>query len=641
MVIAIGLVFLTRNYGPTHEGLKNSELPPLIPTRAFYADPKAEFGFHVSNDGKYTASEKASLLGRNIVVREIGTDKIVAKYPPDIRHIRWHPSKPLLRFIYDGHDWESDPFNPSQENWIKTSPIALSGGWYKEHVVTDDTMPVLTWGKRRNSEEAHMWLVSQDGLRAEKVADGNSDTQYWVFDKQFDPVLRADSLDTRTYRVFLNSNGAWEKLIGVDVNDIFQPLSFVDDNGKLLVRSSRGRDKAVLAEFDVSTGIETILVENPKADIAWVQNLSFDFDPDTIRLGADTAERIALTDRGETLLEILADFPQPITFGHFSPTSSGRFVTLAISPQNKSYIFLLLDLEGNSYSVLKEYHFRRFKDHLVQDRTVTFRARDGLDIPAVLTLPNGVDGPIPFIVEIHGGPSGHFGVGYDHDRQFLANRGYGILSVNFRGSNGYGKAFQAKGFKEFGRAMQDDITDAANWLIEEGLADPDALIAMGTSYGGYSAALAMTRDPGLFDAAIVEFPMLDVEFQTRHRPGFWENDIALWQRYFGELDNPDDLEDMRKFSPTNLTNQIHGPILLLGGLRDEITDVRQAKIFEQKAKAVGKEIESHYFPEAGHGINYWKDHLKRARLIEDFLAKHAGGRSGGFELVEKVPSFIK
>lgn len=615
-------------------------MPPLIPTRAFYADPRAAFDYIVSGDGKYVSFEQAGLRGAKIVVKELETDEEIAEFSAGLQFRRWHPTRPLIRFIYEGHDWEVDPFKPERENWKRTSPVRLSGGWIKNEIAATDDQKILTWGKANRNDTGHMWLVSQDGLNAEKIAEGTAQSQYWVFDAQYTPVLRLDSLDPATTRLFRKEGGAWKTLVDISLNDQFTPVSQVRSDGTVLARSSRGRDKAALVSFDVQTAQEVVILENPDADIGWTTALTTSPEPDLIRLGESSQERIALTDRGQVFLDILAQFPQPITLGATVPSASGRYVTQAISPQSQSYIYLLIDLEEKSYVTLGEYHFRRFKEHLVQEEAVTFTARDGLKIPAVLTIPKGVDGPIPFIVHIHGGPAEHVSLGYDHGTQLLVNRGYGVLSVNFRGSTGFGKEFQSKGFKAFGRAMQDDIADAAHWLVEEGMADTDALIAMGMSYGGYSAALAMTRDPGLFDAAIVEFPMLDVEFQSRIFPGFWESGIDGWWRYFGRTDNPEDLEFMRQYSPTNSVEQLHGPLLVLGGLRDEITAVQQVKDFETKAMSAGKDVDTHYFSEAGHGVAHWRDELRRARLIEDFLAKHAGGRSGGFELAERAPAFI-
>ena len=634
-------IWASRDTLPSHTVLRQSNLPPLIPTRAFFADPRSEFAYIASSDGAYTASQKASLLGQQIVVKELATGEQIASFPLGISDVRWHPTKTRLRIVFEGQAREVDPFRPERKNWLRISPIKLSGGWSLSEFATDPKAPLLYWGSSRQGEQWHMWHVSQDGLTAQKIAEGNSQTQYWIADETGQLPLRVDAIDPSTHRIFRHRESDWEALIDIKLNDTFQILGRIDETGVVLARSSRGRDKVALVSFDTQTGQETLILENTDSDIALTTHLSYNDGPDVIRLGFDTLDRVALTENGQTLLDILDQFPQPIILGDTSPTASGRFVTQAISPQGKSWLYLLIDLKEKTFKTLGEYHFRRFKGSIVQERAITFRARDGLDIPAIIAMPEEVSGPIPFVVSIHGGPADIAHLHYDHSKQFLVNRGYGVLSVNFRGSIGFGKEFMAKGFKEFGRAMQDDIADAANWLIDMKLADPDALIAMGISYGGYAAAMAMTRDPNLFDAAIVEFPMLDVEFQTRYHPGFWTDNIGLWSRYFGEIDNPEDVKQMQLYSPVNRVDDIHGPLLVLAGLRDQITDVRQVQDFEERASLAGKEVDFHYFPNAGHGVQTWHEYLKRGRLIEDFLADHVGGRSGGFEFLEWAPSFIQ
>lgn len=323
----------------------------------------------------------------------------------------------------------------------------------------------------------------------------------------------------------------------------------------------------------METGAETVVLENPSASISGVKILTYSGEPDLIRMGVDSLERVALTPRGQVFLDIINQFQQPVSLGFTSQTASGRYVTQALSTQSKSFIFLLIDLQEKSYVTLGEYHFHLFKDRLVQEEPVTFPARDELNIPTILTMPKGASRPIPFIVNIHGGPAGYSGLGYDHDTQFLDNRGYGVLSVSFSGSIGFGKEFQAKGFCEFGRAMQDDITDAALWLVNKGMAGKDALVAMSSSYGGYATALAMARDTNFFHAAIVEFPMLNVEFQSKYHPGFLEGGIDGWWHYFGKPDTPTDLELMKTYSPSNLIDELHGRILRIGGMRHQITAV--------------------------------------------------------------------
>jgi dienelactone hydrolase len=633
-------LFLTRNTSATHPVLKSADLPSLIPTRAFHADPRSAYNFVLSSDGTKMAYTQASLLGRSILVEDIESGDQIAELPLGLSFLRWHPTKPLLRFIFEGNDWEVDPLNPDRKNWKRTTPVQLSGGWTKNEIAATEDAKILTLGKTCNRCGANLWVVSQDGLEADQIAEGNTKTQYWVLGENHTPVLRVDSLDEKTQRVYRLQDDDWTKLFDLDLNDAFWPVSRVRADNTVLVRSSRGRDKAALAVLDVTTGTETVVIEATDTDIGWATDLTNNGQPDVIRLATNSQDRLALTPEGEVFLDVLRTFLPPVSLGQTSPTGNGRFVVQTLSPQSKSLVTVKIDLHENTHTTLNEFHFRRFADDLVQDEPVTFIARDGLVIPAIMHRPKGVTGPIPFVVYIHGGPAQHTSLGYGHGSQFLANRGYGVLSVNFRGSTGYGKAFQAAGFNEFGRAMQDDIADAALWLVNEGLADTDALVAMGASYGGYAAALAMTRDPGLFDAAIVEFPMLDIEFQSKYHPGFWNNGIGGWWRYFGQTDNDADLALMREYSPVNRVDDLHGPLMIIAGVKDQITAVQQTRDFETIALDAGKDIAVHYFENAGHGVNHWRDELRRSRLLEDFLAKQIGGRSGGFEFVEWAPEFI-
>lgn len=641
VVLAAGTLWATRDIAAVHPVLRAADLPPLIPTRTFYADTDVAWDFVASPGATYLAVQKSSIAGRRHVIEARATGKEIAELPSGVSYLRWHPTKPLVRFIHRGHDWEFDPQKSARVHWKRISPAKLTNGWVKKQVAVNSDMKVLTWGKTSNRAPAHMYLVSQDGKETEKVAEGTLDTVYWVFDAEMEPVLRLDNLDAATTRMMRKTAEGWEPLVEISVNDQFHPLENVAPDGTMLARSSRGRDKVALVRFDTRTGAETVVRAGEGTDIGLPTTLAHNGPADVLRLGQDTQERVALTERGQVFLDVLADLPQPLTLGQTLPTASGRYVTQVVSGPGLAPTTLLIDIEDGTSEVLSEGgSMARYQAHLVPDEAVRFTARDGLEIPAVMTRPKGVAGPVPFVVHVHGGPALHVALGQGMFAQLLANRGYGVLSVNFRGSTGFGKAFQAKGFRQFGRAMQDDIADAALWLVEQGLADPDALVVMGESYGGYAAAMAMTRDPGLFEAAIVEFPMLDVEFQTKHYPASWKKELESWWRYFGRIKRSDDLEQMRRYSPMNRINALHGPMMVLAGRRDPVTAIQQVYDFEEKVAAAGKDVTFHYFDDAGHGVVHWRDTLRRARLIEDFLAEHAGGRSGGFELAERAPAFI-
>ncbi|MEM8541905.1 MAG: alpha/beta fold hydrolase [Pseudomonadota bacterium] len=632
--------YVTRDTRPTHQALQSARLPPLIPTRSFYASPGVTWGHVLSHDARYVAYFSSSLLGRKVVVKDLENGKKITEFPADIEFVRWHPSEPLLRFIRLGHDWEVNPFEANPENWKKISPVQLSGGWIKNQIATDSGKPVLVWGKPYQQSNGHLYLVSQDGLESERIAEGNDRTQYWITDAERTPVLRLDTFGEGALRVFRSNSGDWGRLIDVSQNDTFHPISHVREDGTVLVRSSRGRDKVALVAFDIRTAEEEVLFENTSTDIGMAISLTPEFQPDILRVGASTSDYLALTKEGEVFLEQIAQLPKPVYIRSTMPSPGGRYTIASLSTNNGPYTDTIFDLEGQSIEAIGTHPINQYKEHFVRTEAVSFASRTGLQIPAIVAMPESTSEPIPFIVRVHGGPSHHVDLEYDPETQFLTNRGYGVLSVNFRGSTGFGKAFQAAGFRQFGRAMQDDIADAAKWLVDEDLADADALAVMGTSYGGYSAALAMTRDPGLFSAAIVEFPLLDLEFQSRHYPGFWNQGIHGWTKYFGDVEDPEDAALMRKYSPSNRVDRLHGPVLMIAGLKDQITSPEQVRAFEEQALLLGKDVRVHYLPNAGHGSRHWRDQLRRARLLEDFLAKELGGRSSGFEFAERAPSFI-
>lgn len=640
IILATALWIIARDTPATNAGLNSANLPPLIPTRSFFADPRSAFGYDVSPDGRYVSYLQASQTGRKIAIRDLHKDKVIAELPSGLTGRRWSPDSSRLRFILEGHRWEMDPLSPARKNWRQISPQKLSGGWVIFRFPNTSNGKTLIAGRTGQRTLTNLYLASQDGKNIEEIAKGTKETQFWAIDRDMTPVLRFDAKDPFTWRLMRKNGEEWVSLTDLDLNDTFLPVSWVQKDGSVLARSSRGRDKVALVSFDTQTGHETVILENPKADIGLAYQLTDDWEVDFVDMSLFSPMRRALTERGQVFLDVLSEFKQPVGLGYIGRSAGGRFVTAAISPGLKSWVYVLIDLEQKTHTMLGEYHFRRFADDLSFPNPVMVPARDRLELPSILTLPQGVSGPIPFVVLIHGGPADIVNQRYNHDVQFLVNRGYGVLEVNFRGSVGFGKAFQAAGFRAFGRAMQDDIADAGRWLIDQGLADPDALAVMGTSYGGYAAAMAMTRDPGLFDAAVVKYPMLDVEFQSRYHPEFWNAALNTWWRYFGQPDNNDDLAFMRTYSPSNRIDQLHGPILMIVGLKDQITAPQQARDFEKSAKNAGKQITAHYLDDVGHGARRWRDMLAESRLTEDFLARELGGRSGGFELIELAPPFF-
>lgn len=639
--------FYGRDIAATHPTLAASSLPPTIPVREFYADTASEWAYKPSFDGSLIAWYGVRLTKNVIRVRRTGEDVPFLTIPAEnVGNFIWHPYKNRLLFFSKGRLWRVDPENAERDQWIDITPRGLNHWTFPVFPRSEDERIVIA-SRDRNPALLDLYTVRQDGGGKELLVRNESETLNWWVNRANEPVLRMDRLGDGASRLLAKMEGddeAWRTVLEVDKRDDFTtPFVYAPKAGEpLYALSNRGRDKLALVTVDLESGEEAVVAEHESVDVASVTALSpYRSAPDYVTFDDGYPERRPLTRKGRTFLNLVEDGDSPVDFNILGRSPDGRFITVARSRREKSWEYFLYDLDEGTASKLGEYAFRRNKDALVQTRPVSFKARDGLEIPAFLTLPRGTGGNnLPAVIRVHGGPALRTAWGYDDEVQFLANRGYAVLSVNFRGSVGYGKAFRAAGYGAFGEAMQDDIADAARWLASEGIADADNMAVMGGSYGGYSAALAMTRDPGLFKAAIVEYAVLDVPYQMRNNPFAWGLSPDETQRYFGDPENEADLETMRMRSPQTHVENVRGAILLTAGKRDRIVGFEQTEEFERALKAAGKDVEAVYYEDEGHGYSRWQTEVKRARLIEDFLAERLGGRSGGFDIAEWAAAYL-
>ncbi len=262
---------------------------------------------------------------------------------------------------------------------------------------------------------------------------------------------------------------------------------------------------------------------------------------------------------------------------------------------------------------------------LAKMEPITLESRDGLTLHGYLTIPPGTTGKqLPTVLLVHGGPWSRDHWGYNGEVQWLANRGYAVLQVNFRGSRGYGKAFLNAGNREWGGKMQDDLVDAVNWAIERGVTDPDRIAIYGGAYGGYATLVALTDTPDLFRCGVdVVGPSNLITFME-NLPPYWKP-IApiLWDR----VGHPDkDAEFLRSRSPLFKIERITKPLLIAQGANDPRVKRSESRQIVEILQKAGKEVEYVEYPDEGHGFVRPKNRLDFYARAEEFLAKHLGGR---------------
>jgi dipeptidyl aminopeptidase/acylaminoacyl peptidase len=259
---------------------------------------------------------------------------------------------------------------------------------------------------------------------------------------------------------------------------------------------------------------------------------------------------------------------------------------------------------------------------MAEVRPITYKARDGLEIDGFLTLPRGGDKEdLPLVLMPHGGPFDSFDAwAFDVDAQLLANAGYAVLKVNFRGSGNRGRAFKTAGARQWGGKMQDDLADAVRWAVSQKIADPGRVCIVGASYGGYAAMMGLALTPELFKCGVGYVGVYDLERMVAEDSRN-SRASATWLRdWVGEGDM------LRQASATTVADRIKAPVLLVAGGEDRIAPIAHSRAMERRLKDAGVPVETLYAGSEGHG--FYEERNRRAyyTALLDFLAQHIGGQ---------------
>jgi dipeptidyl aminopeptidase/acylaminoacyl peptidase len=305
-----------------------------------------------------------------------------------------------------------------------------------------------------------------------------------------------------------------------------------------------------------------------------------------------------------------------------SQTSDGKQALVQVWSDRNPGDFYIFDTTTKKAAHLLSRRGWFDPDRMASMGPIQLNARDGLQLHGYLTVPNGSDGKnLPLVVMPHGGPFGIQDVwGFDDDAQLLANAGYAVLQLNFRGSAGYGAAFTEAGRRQWGLKMQDDLTDATRWAIDQGIASKDRICIYGASYGGYAALMGVAKEPALYKCAVGYVGVYDLP--TMHTHG------DIQERASGEnylQDWVGERTELAATSPTRLATNIKVPVFLAAGGEDERAPIKHSEMMESALKKAGVPVETLYYSDEGHGF-YTEAHRREyyTRLLA-FLGRHLGG----------------
>ena len=412
------------------------------------------------------------------------------------------------------------------------------------------------------------------------------------------------------------------------------PVTVTPDGKGIWLPSYENSDRSRLVVVDVADGTETEIDSHPTFDVGNQMVL-----PSPFILCPRTGELIGVRYYGERQVIHPLDSNFAAVLDNLVKLSDGDLASVSADDRGRRWVvsfthdrdpwatYLYDHSTGESRLLFRPYA-RLNPDALAPMTPVTITSRDGLDLHAYLTLPVGIEPrDLPLVLLVHGGPWARDCWGFQPDVQLLANRGYAVLQVNFRGSTGYGKAFTKAAIGEFAGKMHDDLIDAVDWAVKQGYADRDKVAIYGGSYGGYAALVGVTFTPDVFAAAIDYVGISSLANFMRTLPNVARPFLATnWHAYVGDPNDPAQEADMLARSPITKVDQIRTPLLVIQGANDSRVVQAESDNLVEALRARGVEVEYMVKADEGHGFLNPDNQIDMNHAVERFLAQHLGGR---------------
>ena len=412
------------------------------------------------------------------------------------------------------------------------------------------------------------------------------------------------------------------------------PAGYTHDGQTLYWLDSRGRDTAALYAEDAATGERRLIAEDDKADIGGTLRNSKTGEVEAYSVNYLKTQWTAIKpELGEAFAFLKSQFDGEV--GVSSRTDDDRTWIVWNDPLTASTSTYIYDRDAGKLTPFYVSRPELEGMPLQPMHTVEIASRDGLTLPSYLTLPAGSDAdgsglpstPVPMVLLVHGGPWARDGYGFNSIHQMLANRGYAVLSTNFRGSTGFGKKFINAGNKQWGLAMHDDLIDAVNWAIGEGIAMPDQIAIMGGSYGGYATLAGLTFTPQTFACGVDIVGPSNLETLLETIPPYWAPMVKIFHERMGNPETKEGLALLKAASPLYKADQITKPLLIAQGANDPRVKQAESDQIVGAMKGAGIPVTYVLYPDEGHGFARPVNSISFFAIAENFLAECLGGRA--------------
>jgi dipeptidyl aminopeptidase/acylaminoacyl peptidase len=603
---------------------------PLIPMKDFFKNP-TKASFILSPNGEYFAFMQPWENRMNVHVQKIGEDKEV--------RITSATERDIAGFIWAGNDRIAYVQDKGGNENFHLFAVNIDGSDLKELTpfegvrvsivddLEDEDEFMLIGMNKRDPRVFDVYRINIFSGDMEMIAENPGNIVGWQTDNagKLRLAIATDGVNNSILYRDKEAN-PFKTVLTTDFRETLEPLFFTFDNQYIYASSNLGRDKHVIVKYDVANAKEMeVIYQNPEVDVSNLLRSKKRKVITGVMYVTDKRHYNFFDEERKNLQKILQqklpDYEVVVT----SMNKDENKVLVRTYSDKTLGAYYFYNMESGEFKKLVEISPWLNEKYMADMQPIKYESRDGLAIHGYLTLPKGVEPKnLPVVVNPHGGPWARDNWGFNPEVQFLANRGYAVLQMNFRGSTGYGREFWESSFKEWGRTMQDDITDGVKWLIKQGIADSTRIGIYGGSYGGYAVLAGLTFTPNLYACGVDYVGVSNIFTLLQTIPPYWEPMREMFYAMVGDPEKDKDL--LRAASPLFHADQIKAPLFVAQGVNDPRVKKDESDQIVNALKERGIDVPYMVKDNEGHGFRNEENRFDFYGEMEKFLGQHLGGK---------------
>lgn len=621
------------------------QLPELVDRELFFGDPEIS-GAQLSPDGAWLTFMRPFEGVRNIWIKAI--DEPFSAARPLTRDTRpvpgyfWSQDSRFVLYVQDRdgnedfHVWAVDPageVDPESGTPAARNLTDLDGVRAMIIALPEDTPDRMLVGLNDRDPALHdVYALTISTGERELLIENNQNVAGWTADLEGNIRLASrQTADGGTEILRVNNGSLGEPIFTCSWQETCGPMSFQPDGQTVWFMSNRGEDVDLIGLYtlNLSSGELEFVERDPEGKVDFGAAV---ISPATRELQATVyiGDKPRIYPKTEAFAQALEFLRENLPEGEIGISSQTRDESLALISLSRDVdpaTVYLFDRKAGTVEELYRVRPEIDSAQMAQMKPIRFTARDGREIPAYLSLPNGVEPEnLAVVALIHGGPWARDTWGFRSQVQFLANRGYAVFQPNFRASTGFGKEFLNAGNEEWGDAMQDDITDGIQYLIDQGIADPERICIMGGSYGGYATLAGMVFTPDLYACGVNIVGVSNIITLLNSIPAYWGPIRQMLTLRVGDPETEEGRAKLARQSPINHVDEISNPLLIVHGANDPRVRQSEADQIVVAMREADLPVEYILAPDEGHGFSQRINRIAMFARIEQFLAQHLGGR---------------